>query len=273
MRALNTISISRAGAMAAVVASRRLRRMLPFTAKAGLTIGGSAIIGIGAGATLATGLGPGPFDVLITGVADQTGLPFAYSLWLLAGSLTVVAALLGDRPGLGTIGAPLIIGPVVGWSSEAIRTALALTIETGGGANGLVAVWQQRPTEVVGAVAIHLLGICLIGIGAGALITSGLGAGTADLLTAATSSRLGRSAPLVRTGLELSFVVFGLLLGGQIGLGTMLVALTIGPAVRSGHANVEAAVAAALGVAVEARKGTAGLQLAIRSVGFRRPSP
>ena len=56
-------------------------------------------------------------------------------------------------------------------------------------------------------------------------------------------------------------------------LGTMLVALTIGPAVRSGHAQVEAVVAAALGVAADAKKGRGRLQPAIRNAGYRRPSP
>ncbi len=242
MRALNSISISRAGAMAAVMASRRLRRTIPFVARVALMIGGSTVIGVGAAATLATGLGAGPFDVLITGVSHQTGLPFAFSLWLLAGSLTVVAAMLGNRPGLGTISAPLIIGPVIGWSSGFIRATLALAIESGSEAAGLGVVWQQRPSEVVAAVVVHLVGIGLIGIGAGALISSGLGAGTADLLSAATSSKLGRSVPVVRTCFELFFLGLGLTLGGQAGVGTILVALTVGASVRFGHAAVDAAV-------------------------------
>ncbi|MGH1493439.1 MAG: YczE/YyaS/YitT family protein [Acidimicrobiales bacterium] len=242
MRAFNSISISRAGAVAAVVASRKIRRVLPFATSLGLMVGGSVVIGFGAAATLATGLGPGPFDVLIAGVSEQTGLPFALSLWLLAGTLTVLAALLGNRPGLGTIVAPLIIGPVIGWCSGAIRTVLAFAIEPGSEAAGLGVVWQQRPSEVVAAFVVHLLGVVLIGVGAGALIASGLGAGTADLLTAATSSKLGRSVPLVRTAFELAFLGFGLILGGPAGFGTILVAVTIGPSVRFGHARVDAAI-------------------------------
>lgn len=239
----NSISFSRAGAIAAVGATRRLRRVLPFATRVALMVGGAAAVGFGAAATLATGLGPGPFDVLIMGVSGQTGLPFALSLWLLAGSLTIVAAFLGNRPGLGTVAAPLIIGPVIGWCSGFIRATLALAIEPGSEAAGLGVVWQQRPSEVVAAFVVHMLGIVIIGFGAGALITSGLGAGTGDLLAAATSSKLGRSVPLVRTCLELAFIGLGLTLGGQAGVGTILVALTVGPAVRFGHGRVEAAVA------------------------------
>jgi uncharacterized membrane protein YczE len=243
MGVLNNFSISRAGAMAAVVASRGLRRTLPFATRVSLMVGGAATIGFGAAATLATGLGPGPFDVLITGVSGQTGLPFAFSLWLLAGTLTAVAAALGNRPGLGTVVAPLIIGPVIGWCSGFMRATLSLAIQPGSESAGLGVVWQQRPSEVVAAVVVHLMGIALIGVGAGALINSGLGAGTADLLSAATSSKLGRSVPLVRTCFELAFLGLGLTLGGQAGVGTILVAVAIGPAVRAGHAVVGGAMA------------------------------
>lgn len=241
-RAVSSVSISRAGAMAAVVATRQLRKTLPYTTRVALMVGGSVVIGFGAASTLATGLGPGPFDILITGVSGQTGLPFAFSLWLLAGLFTVMAALLGNRPGVGTIAAPLIIGPVIGWCSGFIRSTMALAIQPGSESAGLGVVWQQRPSEVVAAFVVHLVGIVLIGFGAGALITSGLGAGTADLLSAATSSKLGRSVPLVRTCFELFFMGLGLTLGGQAGIGTILVAITIGPAVRFGHARVEGLV-------------------------------
>lgn len=191
------------------------------------------MIGVGAGLTIGTGLGPGPFDVLVTGIGVTTGLPFAASLWLCAAVLAVVATVLGKRPGLGTALAPLIIGPMIGVVAAPVR-ALLPAIDGPG---------QLVPGHLVIAIVIHLCGVVLIGFGSGAMITSGLGAGTGDLLAAATSSKLGRSMPLVRTCLEVSFVGFGLILGGPVGFGTVLVAGSIGPAVRFGHHRVDGLVA------------------------------
>ncbi|MGI9597998.1 MAG: hypothetical protein ACR2QK_17680, partial [Acidimicrobiales bacterium] len=199
---LNSFAISRAGAVASVAANRRFRRALPVTIRLAMLGWGAVTIGLGAAATLSTGLGPGPFDVLIAGIANQTGLSFALSLWVAAGALATVAIILGRRPGPGTVLAPLIIGPVIQFSTDVMGSWSILGAGTSGG-----------PVAVAVSFAVHLLGVALIGFGAGALITSGLGAGTGDLVAAATSSKLGRPVPLVRTGLELSWLGVGLMLG------------------------------------------------------------
>ena len=240
MRAqVTSFAISRAGAVAAVVTGSRPQSALPLAGRLALLASGAATIGIGAGATLATGLGAGPFDVLVSGISTSSGLSFALSLWITAGLLAVVASILGHRPGPGTALAPLIVGPTVQVCSAAIRARLPLT---GSGQGGVATVALDRPSEVAMATAVHLAGVLAIGIGAGALVTSGLGAGTGELVAAATSSKLGRSLPVVRTGCELSWIGLGLLLGGAAGIGTVLVAVTIGPAVRLGHLQVDAMV-------------------------------
>ena len=248
MRALitpNTVSksitrsrfvLSRAGAIAAVAASSRLHRVLPMTARLTLLVGGATFIGIGAALTMATGLGPGPFDVLVTGIASLVGLPFAVSLWLMAGALGLVAAVLGKRPGIGTALAPLIIGPTISTLRGPLGALLDSFLSALFGPSEFSGVAQLASLVLLSAA--HLGGVVIIGLGAGAMITSGLGAGTGDLLAAATSSKLGRSVPVVRTALEISFVGVGMALGGAAGVGTVLVALTVGPAVRFGHDQV-----------------------------------
>lgn len=244
MRAYFTsFAISRAGAVAAVLQDRRLGRALPLTVRLVLLIGGSVVLGIGAGATLATGLGPGPFDVVVTGIARQTGLPFAAALWVSAAVMATIASVMGHRPGPGTVAALLVIGPVV----QAVSTGLGARLPFTDVDRGTPVVALDRPAEVMLAVVVHLAGVIIIGFGAGAMITSGLGTGIGDLLAAATSSKLGRSLPLVRTGLELSWIGFGLMLGGVIGIGTVLVALTVGPSVRFGHGRVDAVVTGTFG--------------------------
>lgn len=239
MRArIASFSISRAGAIAAIAGTRQLQRVLPLTYRLALLIGGAIAIGIGAATTISTGLGPGPFDVLVTGISHQSGLSFALSLWLLAAVLGLASALLGKRPGLGTVVAPLIIGPVIDLMSGVVGPLLPTTID--------------GPMMFASVALVHLFGVVVIGFGAGAMITSGLGAGTGDMLATATSSKLGRSMPVVRTALEISFLGFGLILGGVAGLGTVLVALTIGPAVRFGTKQVDSAMARLSNAVVDA---------------------
>ncbi len=233
-----SFAISRAGAIAAIAANRRLYRVLPMTVRVALLVGGAVTIGFGAATTIASGLGPGPFDVLVTGISSSIGIPFAAALWLLAGVLGLFSALLGKRPGVGTVLAPMIIGPTIGMLTGPFGSLLESLVEALFGPGEPVSVSRSASMAVL-AVA-HLAGVVAIGIGAGAMITSGLGAGTGDLLASATSSKLGRSMPVVRTALEISFVGVGLILGGPAGIGTVLVALTIGPSVRFGHSTVDA---------------------------------
>ena len=235
-----SFAISRAGAIAAIAANRRLHRVLPVTVRVMLLVGGAITIGVGAASTIASGLGPGPFDVLVTGISSAIGLPFALSLWALAGVLGVISALLGKRPGVGTVLAPMIIGPIIGSLSGPLGSALDAGLEALFGAgqrDGLTSVAAYAALGVA-----HLGGVAIIGLGAGAMIASGLGAGTGDLLASATSSKLGRSMPIVRTALEIGFVGLGVTLGGPVGVGTILVALTIGPSVRFGHGRVDAMI-------------------------------
>ena len=225
---MTSFAISRAGAIAAIKTNRRLRAALPTAAQIMLLATGSLVVGVGAAITLSTGLGAGPFDVLLTGVSNQTGLPFAAALWACAAALMLIATGLGNRPGPGTILAPMIIGPMI----QAMLGPLA-SIRPSGPLGIGDWIWLG------GA---QLIGVAVIGVGAGAMILSGLGAGTGDLLAAATSSRLGRPPALIRTMLELAFLGVGLILGGRAGIGTVMVAMTIGQSVSFGHRQVEAVV-------------------------------
>ena len=95
--------------------------------------------------------------------------------------------------------------------------------------------------------------IALVGAGAGAVMAAGLGPGMGELVSAATSARLGRPEPLVRTGVELSWLALGLALGGTVGVGTVLVAGLIGPAVRGGHDALVSAIESERGRRARAR--------------------
>jgi uncharacterized membrane protein YczE len=185
---------------------------------------GAAFIAAGVSLTIWTGLGPGPLDVFNVAVNRATHLPLPVVVWLVAGTLMTVATLLGRRPGLGTLVGPLLTGPLLGLFVTTLSRF-------------------DAPHPVAAALGVHLVGVAMIGVGAGAFIVSGLGAGTGELLAGAAAARVGRSDALVRTAIETSIGVVGILIGGAAGLGTIVVMLTIGPAVRIGHARVQAVVA------------------------------
>ncbi len=163
-----------------------------------------------------TGLGPGPLDVFIGAVRTHTGLPLSLSVWLVVGSLIALAWALGRRPGFGTLAGPLVVGVVM-------QSTLSL-LET-----------FEAPEALVVRMGIQLLAIGAIGVGAGALIVSGLGAGSGELLASAAAGRSGHPERRVRLAFELSWLVIGVALGGPAGLGTVMIALTLGLSVSNGQ--------------------------------------
>lgn len=192
------------------------RRVLVLSTRVLLLVAGSFAIAVAVAAMLWNSFGPGPLDVFIAGLHDLTGVPLTFAYWGAFGLMLAVAVGLGRRPGVGTVVTPLILGP-------AVQVLL--------GAFGAI----DRPSSVVVQVVVHLAAIAVIGLGAGALIVSGLGAGTGELLAGAASDRTGHAEHHVRIGIEMSWLAVGALIGGPVGPGTVLVAVLIGPAVATGH--------------------------------------
>jgi uncharacterized membrane protein YczE len=214
---------SRAGAIAAVLADGPTPRLLRGSARLGLLVAGSLIIATGVAVMLWSGLGPGPLDVFIGAIRVRTGLSLTLSVWLVMASMIAAARVMGRRPGPGTLVSPLIVGP----SMQAVLSVLDRA---------------EAPDALVIVLVIHVAAVFVVGLGAGALIVSGLGAGSGELLASAASDRTGRPEPRLRMAFELTWLVVGVALGGPIGLGTIVVALTIGPAVMVGYRAVDGAV-------------------------------
>lgn len=214
---------SRAGAIAAVIADGPSPRVLRGSARLGLLVSGSIVIATGVAVMLWSGLGPGPLDVFIGAVRARTGLPLTLAVWLVIAALIAAAWALGRRPGPGTVVSPLIVGP-----------AMEVAVSVFGGV--------EPPDSFVVLLVIHVAAVFVVGVGAGALIVSGLGAGSGELLAIAASHRSGRPEPRLRMAIELTLLTAGVALGGPIGIGTVVVALAIGPAVTVGYRGVDAAM-------------------------------
>lgn len=209
--------------MAEVLATSPARRALGLGTRIAMLLSGTTLIGVCVAVFLWNDFGPGPLDVFIGGIRQLTGLPLMVAVWLTIGSLAALAWALGKRPGFGTLIGPLVTGPIM-------QVVLSLLDRF------------DAPEHLVVKVVVHLLAIGAVGVGAGLVITAGLGSGTGELLAAAASDRSGRPEPRMRLLFESTWLLMGIALGGPMGLGTVLVALAIGPSVARGHRMVDTAV-------------------------------
>ena len=166
------------------------------------------------GASLAllvrAGLGLAPWDVLHQGLAEHLGT--TVGSMVVAVSFVVLLAWipLRQRPGFGTVANALLVG-----------VALDLTMLV----LGDVDTWVWR-------VVLLLTGVLLNAVATALYIGALLGPGPRDGLMTGLVRRTGRSVRVVRTSLEVSVLVAGWLLGGTVGIGTVLYAVGIGPIVH-----------------------------------------
>ncbi len=171
---------------------------------------GLVLYGASMALQIRAGLGLDPWDVFHQGVADRAGLTFGTVVIITGAAVLLAWVPLRQRPGIGTISNVFVIGVTVDIS-------LALVPAAGSSAAALVML---------------LAGIGLNGVAAGAYIGAGLGPGPRDGLMTGLVRRTGGSVRVVRTTIEVAVLVVGAVLGGTVGLGTVLYAVSIGPLVH-----------------------------------------
>ncbi|SHF75160.1 Uncharacterized membrane protein YczE [Jatrophihabitans endophyticus] len=152
-------------------------------------------------------LGLDPWDVLHQGISERVGLAIGTVTIVMSAVVLLFWIPLRQRPGLGTISNAVLVGVSVNVSLELLPAHAPLWVRWG---------------ELLG-------GIVALGVATGMYIGANLGPGPRDGLMTGLARRTGRSIRLVRTGLELTVLVVGWLLGGTVGVGTVLFALAIGP--------------------------------------------
>lgn len=171
-------------------------------------------MGLGLAVMLEAGIGVGPWAVFHEGIARVTPLSFGQAL-MSAG--VVIAALAwwwtAERPGPGTVVNMLLVGPFV----DLFRAVGAVPTQEG---------------LALGTVQ-FLVGATIVGTGSGLYISARFGAGPRDMFMLGLSRRIGGSVRRTRTAMEIAVLIVGVMLGGSVGLGTVLFALVIGPAVQA----------------------------------------
>jgi uncharacterized membrane protein YczE len=170
-------------------------------------LGGLALYGVSMGLMVRAGLGLDPWDVLHAALSTRTGLTFG-TITAIVGALVLLCWIpLRQRPGIGTIA-----------NIAVIAVAVDVTLAVVG-----------SPSSLVARIVLLVASVVLNGLAAATYIGVRLGPGPRDGLMTGLSARTGLSIRLVRTAIELTVLATGWLLGGTVGVGTVLYALSIGP--------------------------------------------
>jgi uncharacterized membrane protein YczE len=167
---------------------------------------GLVLYGVSDAMLLLAGLGVDPWDVFHQGLSRRLGL--GVGTWvIIVGAVVLLLWLpLRQRPGFGTVSNVIVVGVVV----------------------DIVMATCPTPHGLVLRTATMVAGVGLNGVATGAYIGAGLGPGPRDGLMTGLAAR-GHSIRLVRTGIEVTVLVTGWILGGTVGVGTVVYALGIGP--------------------------------------------
>jgi uncharacterized membrane protein YczE len=152
-------------------------------------------------------LGLDPWDVLHQGLARRTGHAIGTVVIVVGGLVLLLWMPLRQRPGIGTVSNVIVLG-------LALNASLRLL---------------PSPQAFPARLALLVGGILACGAATGMYIQADFGPGPRDGLMTGLARRTGASVRLVRTGLEFTVLLAGWCLGGSVGLGTVLFAVTIGP--------------------------------------------
>jgi uncharacterized membrane protein YczE len=187
------------GFLASAVPPPRHRRLAQLYA-------GLVLYGVSDAMLLLAGLGVDPWDVLHQGLARRIGL--GVGTWaVIVGVLVMLLWIpLRQRPGFGTLSNVIVVGLVI----------------------DLMLAEVPSPHPIVPRAVLMLSGVVLNGIATGAYVGAGLGPGPRDGLMTGLAER-GYSIRVVRTSIELTVLFSGWILGGTVGIGTVVYALGIGP--------------------------------------------
>jgi uncharacterized membrane protein YczE len=170
---------------------------------------GLVLFGLSIALMVHSGLGLNPWDVFHQGLAERTGWRFGLVVIGVSAVVLLLWIPLRERPGVGTVSNVIVIGLAV---------------------DGALAVLPE-PGQLTVRAGFLVAGIVLNGLATGLYIGAGLGPGPRDGLMTGLARR-GHSIRVVRTSIEVLVLAAGWLLGGTVGIGTVLYAVSIGPLVH-----------------------------------------
>ena len=173
---------------------------------------GLFLFGLGETLLLASGGGVSPWTVLAEGISIYTSWSVGWATFWMSLAVLLLWIPLKQKPGIGTILNAIIIALVLDYTLPYLPT----------------------PENYGFKVLQVIIGVLITGLGSGFYLISNLGPGPRDGLMTGVQRITGKPIALVRAVIEIAVVFFGWILGGTAGLGTIIFALGIGPAVAVG---------------------------------------
>ena len=170
---------------------------------------GLALFGLGEGLLIVSAAGASPWSVLAQGIFLNVG----YSVGIVTIVISIIVLILwiplSQKPGIGTILNALIIGLMI----------------------DVCITFVPTPENYVSQLMLALLAVLIVGLGGGIYLVANLGAGPRDGLMIGLQKKTNLPIAAVRATLEITVMSIGWYLGGTVGVGTLLFAFGIGPAV------------------------------------------
>ena len=178
---------------------------------------GLFLFGLGEAIIIGSGSGVSPWTVLAQGISKRSDFSIGMATFFISIAILIFWIPLKQVPGIGTILNAIIIA-----------SAIDLTLP-----------YLPQPNDITFKIIQACFGILVVGLGSGIYLCSNLGPGPRDGLMIGLQKQTNTSLPAIRTIIELSAVISGWLLGGVVGVGTILFVFGIGPCVGIGLTLVE----------------------------------
>lgn len=169
---------------------------------------GLFVYAVGIVMTINANLGLGPWDVFHQGLAGTLGITMGQASIGMGLIVIVVAYFMGEKLGWGSLGNMLFIG---------LFMDLLMF-------NNLIPIFEGFLPSLIMLV----LGMFVIGVASYLYMNVGLGSGPRDSLMVALTKKTNKSVQFTRNFIEITVSIIGYFLGGSVGIGTVIVALTIG---------------------------------------------
>ena len=173
---------------------------------------GLTLFGLGEGLLLVSLTGASPWSVLAQGISLHIDLSIGVITFFVSSFVLFLWFFLDQKPGIGTIMNIIIIAIMIDISIFYIET----------------------PENYVSKIIMAVIAVLIVGLGSGFYLIANLGPGPRDGLMVGVQIKTNFPIALVRAFLEITVVAIGWYLGGTVGIGTLLFALGVGPAVALG---------------------------------------
>ena len=173
---------------------------------------GLTLFGLGEGLLIVSASGASPWSVLAQGISLNVNFSIGTITIFISIGVLILWIPLNQKPGIGTILNALIIALMIDICIKFVPT----------------------PENYISQLILAIISVIIVGLGGGIYLVANLGAGPRDGLMVGLQKKTNLPIAFVRAFLEISVVSIGWYLGGTVGVGTLLFAFGIGPAVALG---------------------------------------